>query len=157
MLPLGHIALRSVEHGVGDRWTRFTRDEQVSMMTLWCIARSPLMVGGELRDNDEWTLSLLTNRDVLRLLNHSHANRQLYRYGPHIGWTAEDDDRGLYLAVFNTATTPVRIETPFRKLGLQGKVHARDLWQQTALDDQEDSIVALVPPHGARLFRLTLR
>ena len=155
MLPLGHIALRSVEQGLGERWTRFTRDEQVTMMTLWCIARSPLMVGAELRDTDEWTRSLLTNRDVLRLLTHSHANRQLYRYDPHIAWAAEDEDGSVYLAVFNTATTPVRIETPFRKLGLQSKARARDLWQQTALDDQEDRIVALVPPHGARLFRLT--
>lgn len=50
--PWAHIAIRSNEHGLGDRWTRFTRNEQLTMVTLWSIFRSPLMFGGELRDND---------------------------------------------------------------------------------------------------------
>ncbi len=154
MLPLGHLAIRSIEHARGDRWTRFTPDEQITMMTLWCIARSPLMVGCELRDNDVWTLNLLTNPDVLRILNHSHSNRQLYRYGLHISWTAEDEDGSTYLAVFNTGSTAVRIETPFKKLGLYGQVNVHDLWSREALGNYEQSCVALVPPHGARLLKL---
>lgn len=65
MLPLGHIGIRSVDGGGADRLTRFTPDEQRTMMTLWSIFRSPLMFGGELRDNDPWTFSLLTNEEVL--------------------------------------------------------------------------------------------
>lgn len=69
MLPLGHIGIRSVDgnwpHPWGengaDRQTRFTKDEQLTMMTLWTIFRSPMFFGGELRDNDQWTLDLLTN------------------------------------------------------------------------------------------------
>lgn len=53
MLPLGHIGIRSVDGPGGDRWTRFTKDEQLTMMNLWAISRSPLMFGGELRDNDQ--------------------------------------------------------------------------------------------------------
>src|SRR5262249_14898348 len=41
MLPLGRIGIRA-ERG-DDRRTRFTRDEQRMLMTLWCMARSPLM------------------------------------------------------------------------------------------------------------------
>lgn len=47
MLPLGHIGVRSVDGGGDDRWTRFTRDEQLTMMSLWSIFRSPLIFGGE--------------------------------------------------------------------------------------------------------------
>jgi alpha-galactosidase len=155
MLPLGHVAIRSVEHGRGDRWTLLTREEQVTMLTLWCICRSPLMVGAELRDNDEWTLSLLTTQEVLRILNHSHSNRQLYRYGPHIAWTAVDEDGSTYLAVFNTGTREAPIETGLWKLGLNGKVNVRDLWVHEDVGELARSIVALVPPHGARLFKLT--
>ncbi len=68
MLPLGHLSLVGSEHGVGERMTRLSRDEQITMMSLWCLFRSPMMFGGEMRDNDEFTLSLLTNRDVLSLL-----------------------------------------------------------------------------------------
>jgi hypothetical protein len=53
----------------------FTRDEQVTMMTLWCIARSPLMVGAELRDNGEWTRSLLTNLGSGRKLDVQYRKR----------------------------------------------------------------------------------
>jgi hypothetical protein len=155
MLPLGHLAIRSFEHGVGDRWTRFSRDEQLTMMTLWCIFRSPLMLGCELRDNDDWTLGLLTNPEVLRLLNHSHSGRQLYRFGPHIAWTAQDEDGRQYLAVFNTGVTTVSIETPLAKLGLTGPQAVRDVWQQADLGEFENSIAVQVPPHGARLVKVS--
>ena len=98
MLPLGHIGIRSIEHGKGDRWTRLSREEQRTMMTLFCIFRSPLMMGGELRDNDEWTLSLLTNPDVLRLLHHSDGAHELSRGASSILWASRDEDGSLYLA-----------------------------------------------------------
>ena len=45
MLPFGHLAIRATERGWGDRWTHFTQDEQITLMTLWCIFRSPLTEG----------------------------------------------------------------------------------------------------------------
>ena len=48
MLPLGHVAIRQERGLRPDRMTRFTRDEQVTLMTLWTISRSPLMFGGHL-------------------------------------------------------------------------------------------------------------
>ena len=67
MLPLGYIG-----KGFGrERYTNFTRDEQITMMTLWCIFRSPLMLGAELTKLDAWTESLITNSRVLRLVAHS--------------------------------------------------------------------------------------
>ncbi len=56
MLPLGHIAINTPGHNKFSRYSNFTKDEQITMMTLWCIFRSPLMLGAELRDNDKWTL-----------------------------------------------------------------------------------------------------
>jgi hypothetical protein len=158
MLPLGHIALRSCEHGVGDRWTRFSREEQVTMMTLWCIFRSPLMVGCELRDNDEWTLSLLTNPEVLRVLKHSYSARQLYRRGhfnSDVAWMATDEDGSTYLAVFNTGTVESNMETQYAMLGLEGGCMVRDLWAREDLGVKTGSVAVKVPSHGARLLKLT--
>ncbi len=43
-MPLGFLG-----KGFGEeRQTNFTKDEQVTMMTLWCIFRSPLMLGAEM-------------------------------------------------------------------------------------------------------------
>ena len=84
MLPLGHIGIRSVDGGASDRRTRFTREEQRTMMTLWAIFRSPLVMGGELRDNDEWTLSLLTNPEVLEVDQDGSRPRPISRDGASI-------------------------------------------------------------------------
>jgi hypothetical protein len=95
MLPLGVIEL-------GKRTTRFTRDEQVTLMTLWSIARSPLMHGGDLTKTDPFTLSLLTNAEVLAVNQNSEGNRPLFNHDELIAWIADaPDSNDKYLAVFN--------------------------------------------------------
>ena len=102
MLPLGHIALRG-ERGE-DRQTRFTCDEQYTLMTLWTIFKSPLMFGGHLPDNNAFTDSLITNEEVLAMHRTSVNNQQLYDQNEHVAWTADDPETGdKYLALFNKA------------------------------------------------------
>jgi hypothetical protein len=103
MLPLGNIRTWNPK---GNR-THFTRDEQITLMTLWCIARSPLIVGANLPKNDEFTLSLLTNDDVLAVNQRSTNNRQVWRDKDHIVWTADvPDSKDKYLALFNASPAP---------------------------------------------------
>lgn len=95
MLPLGTLVL-------GERTTRFTLDEQITLITLWSIARSPLMHGGDMTKTDPATLSLLTNDEVLAVNQHSTQNRPLFDHDGLIAWTAIDPASGdTYLAVFN--------------------------------------------------------
>ncbi len=99
MLPLGRISIRG-ERGE-ERWTKFTKDEQRTMMTLWCIFKSPLMFGGDLPQNDAFTDSLLTNRDVLRMHHYSVNNRELSNVDNRVVWTADDPETGeKYVAMF---------------------------------------------------------
>jgi hypothetical protein len=99
MLPLG--AIRQV--GGGKPWTGFTRDEQMTMMSLWAIARSPLIMGGDLTKNDDFTLSLLTNAEMLAVNQNSRGNRQLFNHDGLVAWVADvPNSRDKYLAVFNT-------------------------------------------------------
>lgn len=101
MLPLG--AIRQVPGYSGGPWTRFTKNEQRTMMSLWAIARSPLMMGGDLTRNDPWTLSLLTNDDVIAVNQNSANNRQLFEHDGFIAWVADiPRSKDKYLAVFNT-------------------------------------------------------
>ena len=100
MLPLGRLGIRA-ERG-DDRPTRFTQDEQRTLMTLWSIFRSPLMFGGDLPSIDAATLALLTNPRVLAVHHASAHNRQLFRRGDLVGWVADDPATGdKYLALFN--------------------------------------------------------
>lgn len=101
MLPLGHIAIRG-ERGV-DRMTNFTESEQYTLMSLWSIFKSPLMFGGHLPDNDNFTKSLLTNDEVLYMHKNSISNQQWFNNGEQLAWKANDPQNGdQFVALFNT-------------------------------------------------------
>ena len=94
MIPLG-----VVEFG---RKTKLTYDEQRTLMTLWSIARSPLIFGGDMTKLDPPTLQLLTNAEMLAVNQHSTANRQVSRENDLIVWTADaPDGDAKYVALFN--------------------------------------------------------
>ena len=76
MLPVGTLG---GGFGNGEWQTRFTKDEQKTLMTLWCMFRSPLMIGAELTKMDDWTLSLLTNEELLTLMGEHCRGKQLRR------------------------------------------------------------------------------
>jgi alpha-galactosidase len=79
MLPLGRLGPNP---GLGKaRDTQLTRDEQRTMMTLWSMARSPLIMGGNLLELDDWTHSLLTNEEVIAVNQHSKDYRQVLKTG----------------------------------------------------------------------------
>jgi alpha-galactosidase len=102
MLPLGKIGLRA-ERG-DPRWSGFTKDEQYTLMTLFSIFRSPLMFGGDLPSNDEFTLSLITNKDVMYVNQHSANGKEVFRKNDLIAWSADDPKTGdKFLALFNAS------------------------------------------------------
>ena len=97
MLPLGILG-----GGFGkERKTRFTRDEQRTMMTLWCIFKSPLMIGAELTKLDEETLSLLSDTDLLHIQQHGGKPVQMCRNDFEAVWQNTDDEGKTYIALFN--------------------------------------------------------
>ncbi len=150
MLPLGRIGM-GFHRG---RQTDFTRDEQITMMTLWCIFRSPLMMGGEMRENDEWTLSLLTNSEVLRLLKHSHGARQLERDESHAVWLSHDADGSVYIALFNLQDKRAEVSLHEDVCGFSPRA-VRDLWQHREVTMPIGRITAQLPPHGAALYKIS--
>jgi hypothetical protein len=110
MLPLGKIGLRA-ERGE-PRWTAFTKDEQCTLMTLFSIFRSPLMFGGDLPSNDEFTISMITNKDVLNVNQNSINGKKLFRENDLIAWTSDDPKTGdKYLALFNASDQQPVVES----------------------------------------------
>ncbi|CAI6044778.1 Alpha-galactosidase A [Paenibacillus sp. JJ-100] len=155
MLPLGHIGIRSVDGGGADRWTRFTKNEQLTMMSLWSIFRSPLILGGELRDNDDWTLSLLTNREVLRMHRESYGAREALRQGDLIVWTASHADGSAYVAVFNVGEEQeLPVELKLETIGFSPNVLSggTELWSGQAARMEGNILRTDVSSHGVRLY-----
>ncbi len=102
MLPLGRIGIRA-ERG-NNRMTRFTKVEQYTLMSLFLICRSPLMFGGNLPDNDQFTLNLISNSETLSVLKNSKNNKLLFDKDGEIAWTADDiKSNDKYVALFYTS------------------------------------------------------
>ena len=125
------------------------------MMTLWCIFRSPLMLGCELNDMDGWTLSLITNARVLALSERSRNAREMARCGNHILWRSDDrDGTCVYAAMFSTAGWEETHVLSLAELELEGPVQITDLWSGERAGILEDRMTVPMAVHGARLFSL---
>lgn len=159
MLPLGHLG-----KGFGnERTTNFTRDEQRTMMTLWCLFGSPLMLGAELTKLDDWTLSLLTNTNVLEMLSPVYRPRLISSDSGHAVWAAGSNvqnphaPRHTYLALFNLSDTEQEVSTT-----IEEALAARDadehkllsLWDSTEYCTQKGSIAAMLPAHGCIVYKI---
>ena len=150
MLPLGRLAM-------GGRDTKFTPDEQQTLMTLWSIARSPLIMGGDLRRLDTRTLALLTNPEVIAVNQKSHRNRP-HRADPGTRiWSARADGARPvhYLALFNTEDAPVEIVFDLSRLNLGDQtVKLRDLWTRKDLPPARGVVRQKLDAHASVLLRV---
>ena len=154
MLPLGSIALCGPEGPPRD--SLFTADEQRTMLSLWSVFRSPLMMGGDLPTSDSATFDLLTNPEVLAVNQHGENPYQLYRHGPLVAWVSDvPGSRDRYLAMFNLADHPQLVPVEFSQLERGSRLQFRDLWERMDMGVIEKRFAEILPPHGSRLFRIS--
>ena len=147
MLPVG--SLRQ-DYDEGDN-TKFTQDEQITMMSLWCMMRSPLIIGAHLPKNDEFTLKLLTNADVLAIEKESHCAHQLYRTENEIAWAApRKDGKGIYIALFNISDEDREISFAPACAEIDYK-NAKELWSGNKVA-VSDNMTCKIPQHGAEIY-----
>lgn len=154
MLPLGKIGLRAE---VGEpRMSAFTPDEQQTLMTLWCIFRSPLMFGGDLPSNDAATLRLITNPEVLEVDQRSTGGHQVYRDADTISWLADKpDSKTKYVALFNVGDVKHRVSLNWQQLGVhadQARVH--DLWSRQDIG-KKAGIQMEMAPHSSLFYAVS--
>lgn len=160
MLPLGILSKNGTCHGDRNRCTKFTKDEQITMMTLWGIFGSPLMFGGNMPENDDFTLSLLTNEEYLKMHGYSYGAKQLFRNEKDkkgvIVWCA-NGKKCKYLAVFNTKDKDVKIKTDITEILMPDTLYnVYDIWEKQDFGKVKNSITCAVPAHGAKLFKIEM-
>ena len=113
MLPFGMLG----KGFGGNSWkTNLTQNEQITLMTLWCIFRSPLMLGASLTEMDPWTLKLLTDRTYIDMNQYGDRPTQLERNEDGALWISTDTrNGGTFVAAFNFTE-----ETVTRRLNVLG-------------------------------------
>ncbi|MHB1960041.1 MAG: glycoside hydrolase family 27 protein [Acidobacteriaceae bacterium] len=137
------------------RPSRLTAAETRTVLTLWSIARSPLILGANLTRMDSATEALLTNREVLAVDQHSTGNKALIHTQKSWVWTAQAASaKGEYVALFNVSDAPLDMNFTWQELGLPaGKHVARDLWLHKNLSSASGVKIALAP-HASALYRV---
>jgi hypothetical protein len=154
MLPIGPI-LQDYDR---NNRTKFTQDEQITMMTLWCIFRAPLMIGGEMTRFDEFTMKLITNSDVLDMQRDARHAHQVWRKEidgvEHVLWTAMDAKGGQYVALFNAGEQDSTVCLQLSDVECAGISRAKELWsgEECAVTD---ALTVTLPKHGAKAYRLS--
>jgi alpha-galactosidase len=155
MLPLGYLGPAP---GWGKpRECRLTHAEQRTLVTLWSIFRSPLMMGGNLPRTDAWTESLLTNPEVIDMDQHSTHNRLALQRLDSSVWTATSaDGTSNFVAVFNQSDKPLAFKAEWAELGMAGRSYRlHNMWEHTDTAPQT-SLHMQIEPHGSVLLRASV-
>lgn len=128
------------------------------MMTLWSMFRSPLMFGGDMVYNDEFTLSLMTNKTIIEIDQNGYAGREVYRKGNEIVWAANGKDGKYYVAQFNIGEEEITAKTDLAFVGIMPNENVKitEVWENKKAELNDNTIISTVPPHGVKLFEIVL-
>lgn len=149
MLPVGHLG----KGFGGERQTNFSREEQKTMMTLWCLFGSPLMIGAELTKLDESTLELLTNRKVLEMLTPDCRPRQLCLDDRKAIWKAYNEKTGSrYVALFNLGEEEAELSVESEAAGIGSGDSLTELWTGEQAAVTGGVLRTKVPAHGCVVY-----
>lgn len=154
MLPLGKLTKNASYCGGKDRYTQFTADEQKTMMTLWSIFRSPLILGGELRDNRKCDEEIIMNADILDLDRFSSGNRQLKRTDKEAVWACVDKDGNDVVALFNLSDEEREVTAEIQKYGIESTEKTFDLWTKKTESACGGTLCYTIAPHAVKAVRL---
>jgi alpha-galactosidase len=137
------------------RDTRLTPNEQYTHISLWSLLCSPLLLGCDLANMDDFTLSLLTNDEVLEV-NQDPLGQQARRVaadGMLEVWAKKMEDGSTATGLFNRGELEQTVIAKWSDLGLTGEMRVRDLWRQKDLGAFESKFETKVPRHGVVLVR----
>jgi alpha-galactosidase len=159
MLPIGSLRPSA---GWGEpRDSRLSHDEQRTMVSLWSMFRSPLIMGGNLLQADEWTTALLTNPEVIAIDQSSRENHPIISTDKVVIWFARpaggpNGGRDVYIGVFNIGDQQEEIRYDWKDLGLKsGEYRVRDVWERRSTG-RAASLQVTLRPHASILYRLSL-
>ncbi|MDX9747556.1 MAG: glycoside hydrolase family 27 protein [Paludibacter sp.] len=155
MLPIGPIAQRAMRGET--RMANFTVDEQYTIFTLWSMLRSPLMLGCNMVEMDDFTLKLVTNKEIIKINQYSKNNHQFYHQDNIVGWFASAEDESVdYVAVFNLNDDPItNFILDMKPVNATGYDKGAELWTGDMLSVSNQTLeIPKINPHGVVVYKL---
>lgn len=139
--------------------TRLTPDEQYTHISLWSLLASPLLIGCDLSNMDDFTKNLLTNDEVIAINQDPLGNqaKRVKKDGDMEIWVKELKNDELAVGFFNRGWTDEKIKIDWNELGISGTKVVRDVWRQKEVGEFESSFQTMVSPHGSYLFKISAK
>lgn len=154
MLQIGRICKRGPK--VPERESYFTEDEMYTHISLWMIAKSPLMMGGHLPENTPLVKALLTNPEVVAVNQQGTNQRQLSREDGLIVWVSDaPDGKSKYVGFFNLNEDAQEVSVRWKDLKMGGKLTVRNLWEQKEEGQFKEGFSKSINGHGGQLYKVS--
>jgi alpha-galactosidase len=151
------LVVGKVGWGDNQRNSRLTPDEQYTHISLWSLLSAPLLIGCDMGKLDEFTLSLLTNDEVIGIDQDAlgKSARQAIKKENYQVWIKDLEDGGKAVGIFNTSDKFQTITLNFKDNELSGYAKIRDVWQQKYLITSGNNFTVKVAPHGVELVKVS--
>ena len=151
------LVVGMVGWGPNLHYTRLTPDEQYTHISLWALFSSPFLIGCDIAQMDDFTLSLLCNYEVNDICQDPRGMRAVpyFRGDGYVVYVKILENGNLAVGLFNTSAEPKKIGFTPRTLGLwSNKITIRDVWRQQDVAEigPRDRYEQEVAPHGAALL-----
>ena len=146
-----------------DNWKRLKEQFSLAstwaihaLMSLWCIAKSPLIIGNDLTQNDAFTDSILSNEEVIAVNQQGINQRHVADKDGQVIWESTTaNKKSKYVALFNQNEVDEPVLLKFDQIGLKGKCTVRDLWTKKELGVFENEFAPQISSHGAGMYKIT--
>ena len=136
--------------------TPLTPDEQYTQVSLWSLVAAPFIFSGDITRMDDFTLSLLTNDEVIDV-DQDPMGKPGYRVskvGDMEVWIRKLEDGSHAVGLFNRGKTETMVTASWADLGISGYQKVRDLWRQKDIGNLKDNFMTRVPSHGVVMVRM---
>lgn len=141
-----------------------TDEEYRTHFSLWCMMGSPLMIGCDIRNMNQTTKEILTNKEVIAL-NQDVEERQIYVLEQ---WNNSNvkilikllSDGNYGIGFFNMGDVEGEGSLQFWDMGLSSSTgygfKLRDLWEHEDVGVYKEGYTCRLKPHHCRVFRAEL-
>lgn len=155
MLPFGELA---PQPGWGTpRHSRLTPDETLSELTLWAMARSPLILGANLTELDDTLRQWLTQPAIIAVDQHSTESAEVLNQPPLVAWRSHLQDGRIAIAIFNTSDATIHFDRALSEfdVSLAAQHYSiDDVWSGTHVGDSVMRVAGELRPHACVLYML---
>lgn len=152
MYGKGHV-------GDGSGYEGCTKDEYMSHFAMWCMANSPLMIGGDIRNLDEFSENLLKNKGLIAI-NQDEEARPPYMIRDEwksFTFLKHLSNREFAIGCFSDSEEQVTAHIMTNDMQLPDasgySVELEDAMTGENLGVFRDCYEVELPPHGCRIFK----